>query len=398
MTASEGLQTGSDGSDTIEIGATGATLEERAPAGSLLDDLRAAVLPWLVSRALVVAALVLARRIYDDVGRLPRPVQLGQGLFAWDGAFYRAIAEDGFRAAGRASLRFFPLVPMISRGLGWVLPGHEATALIIVANASALVFLALLHHLTLRETGDASVARVAVWFAALVPVAAVLVMGYAEATAMMLGVAMFLMLRTRRFGWAALFGLLAGLCRPVGVLLVVPAVVEVVREWRGGTTRQRVAGVGAIASPFVGLLIFLAWVGAEFGDAGLPITEQNKDSLRGGFQDPFTRTYDAVRDAFHHHFGSVLHLAVAVVLVALVVVLARRLPASYAWYAGATILLGISAHNLDSFERYAMSTFPFVMAAALVVRREGWVRAAVALGGGSLFALSLLYFLGIVGP
>ena len=76
------------------------------------------------------------------------------------------------------------------------------------------------HRLALRETGDPGTARRAAWFAALFPAAAVLVLGYAEATAMMLGVVVFLGLRSRRFGWAIGAGFLAGLCRPVGVLLV----------------------------------------------------------------------------------------------------------------------------------------------------------------------------------
>src|SRR6478609_357308 len=195
-------------------------------------DLRVAALPWLLARVLVVGALAFSRDIYDKVGAPPRPVALGQGLFAWDAAFYRAIAEHGYRAVGDASLRFFPLVPMLARGLGWVLFGHTAVALLVVANGSALAFGALLHRLALRETGDAGVARRAAWFAALFPAAAVLVLGYAEATAMMLGVIVFLGLRSRRFGWAIAGGFLAGLCRPVGVLLVVPAAIEAGRGWR----------------------------------------------------------------------------------------------------------------------------------------------------------------------
>src|SRR6202035_849948 len=81
-------------------------------------DLRVAVVPWALARVLVVAALALSRHLFDEIGAPPRPVQLGQGLFAWDAAFYRDIAEHGYRTVGEASLRFFPLVPMLARGLG----------------------------------------------------------------------------------------------------------------------------------------------------------------------------------------------------------------------------------------------------------------------------------------
>src|SRR4051812_21999189 len=95
------------------------------------SDTRVAVLPWILSRVIVLAALSGARHLYDDLGRPPRPVQLGQGLFAWDGAFYRHIAEDGYREVGRGSLRFFPLVPMLAKGFGVVMFGHTAAALLV---------------------------------------------------------------------------------------------------------------------------------------------------------------------------------------------------------------------------------------------------------------------------
>ena len=362
-------------------------------------DVRVAVVPWVLGRFLVVGALALSRDIFDKVGAPPRPVALGQGLFAWDAAFYRDIAEHGYRAVGDASLRFFPLVPMLARGLGWVFFGHTAVALLVVANLSALGFGALLHRLALRETGDPGTARRAAWFAALFPAAAVLVLGYAEATAMLLGVVVFLGLRTSRFGWAVVAGFLAGLCRPVGVLLVIPAAVEVARGWKSASTRSRVTGVGAVVAPVAGAVAYLAWVGAEFGDFWKPISLQNQATLRGGFQDPFSRTVDAVGDLFGgDRFGSGLHIVWAVVFAALLVVLIRRLPASYSLYAAATLVLGLSARNLDSFERYCMSTFPFLLALALVTDREEVERGAYVLAAAGLVGYAALAFLGISGP
>ncbi len=374
---------------------------EEAPEGPRDDwrtDARVAVLPWILSRVIVLAALYGARHLYDDLGRLPRPVQLGQGLFAWDGAFYRHIAEDGYREVGRASLRFFPLVPMLGKGLGVVMFGHTAAALLVLVNVAAFLFLASLHRLVLRETGDAATASRTVWFAALFPLASVLVLGYAESIAMLLAVWMFMALRRGNFWWAALAGLGAGLCRPVGVLLVVPAVIE---GWRGfdhAAARDRIARIAAVVSPVVGVVAFLAWVGVEFGDAGLPISEQNKATLRGGFQDPFTRAVDGVTDAFHHHFSSVVHLAWAAGFVVLLVVVARKLPASYTWYCAATLLVALSAKNLDSLERYVMSSFPFVIGLAILAKREETERTVLVLAALGMAGYAVVFFLGLGAP
>ena len=362
-------------------------------------DLRVAVVPWALARALVVLSLALSRHVFDKIGTAPRPVALGQGMFAWDAAFYRDLAEHGYRAVGAGSLRFFPLVPLMARVLGWISFDHTAAALLVVANGSALLFGALLHRLALRETGDAALARRAAWFGALFPAAFVLVMGYAEATAMMLGVVVFLGIRSNRFWWAAFAGFLAGLCRPVGVLLVIPAAVEGVRGWRDASTESRISRVVAVVAPVAGAAAYLAWVGAEFGDFWKPISLQNQATLRGGFQDPVTRTIDAVGDLFGgDRFGSGLHIVWAVVFAALLVVLVRRLPASYSLYAAATLLLGLSAQNLDSFERYCWSTFPFVLALAVVTDRDEVERGAYVVVAAGLVGYATLAFLGIQGP
>jgi len=362
-------------------------------------DLRVAAVPWVLARVLVVASLALSRHLFDELGAPPRPVALGQGLFAWDAAFYRDLAEHGYRAVGEASLRFFPLVPLLSRALGWVFLGHTPAALLVVANGSALLFGGLLHRLALRETGDVALARRAAWFGALFPAAFVLVMGYAEATAMLLGVVVFLGIRSNRFWWAALAGFLAGLCRPVGVLLVVPAAVEAARGWRGASTGSRVSRVVAVVSPVLGAAAYLAWVGAEFGDFWKPISLQSRATLRGGFQDPVTRTVDAVGDLFGgDRFGSGLHVVWAVLFVVLLVVLVRRFPASYSLYGAATLLLGLSAQNLDSFERYCWSTFPFLLALAAVTDRDEVERGAYVVAAAGLVGYATLAFLGIQGP
>jgi hypothetical protein len=362
-------------------------------------DLSAAAVPWILARLLVVGSLGLARFVFDEVGSGRRPAALSQGLLSWDAAWYRAIAEHGYAALPKEALRFFPLYPLVGRWCGAVLADHTAAALLLITNVAALVFAALLHRLTLIETGDAAAARRAAWFGAVLPPAMCLVLGYAEGLALCFAVGMFLLLRSKRWLGAVPLGLLAGLCRPVGVLLMVPAAIEAARGWRGAPGRERIARVGAVASPGIGMAIYLVWVGARFGDLFEPLTIQNRARLRGGFVDPFTRVVDAVGDLTGgDRFGSGLHIVGIAACIVLVVVLARRLPASYAAYAATAVVLALTARNLDSFERYAMSTFPLVMAVALVTDRPDAERAANALAAGGLVVYSTLAFLGLYVP
>ncbi|HEV3450033.1 MAG TPA: hypothetical protein VG869_02420 [Acidimicrobiia bacterium] len=375
-------------------------LARRLGATRFVDrDLRAAVGPWLVARVIVAGALAVARFADDQVGARPRPVPLRQGLFAWDAAFYRDLATHGYAGLPRAALRFFPLVPLLTRGLGAVFLGNEGVALVVIANLSALVFVALLHRLAALETGDDALARRAAWFAAVFPPFAVLVLGYADATALALAAGTFLALRTRRFAVAVPLGLLSGLCRPVGVLLVVPAVLEAARGWHAAGRPDRARRAAAVVAPAAGLAAFLAYAGVAFGDALAPLTVQNQSHLRGRFEFPITSLVDGVRDVSNAgRFGPGAHVLWAVGFAALLVVVARRLPSSYTAYAALTLVLALSAHNLDSFERYCAGALPFLLAAAIVTRLPERERAGLALAAAAMLGYALLSFLGLYVP
>ncbi len=85
-------------------------------------------------------------------------------------------------------------------------------------------------------------------------------------------------------------------------------------------------------------------------------------------------------------------------LVALIVVLWRRWPASFTAYAIAATVVGLSARNLDSLERYSFSTVPFLVAAADLT--GGGTRERIVLVGlGALLVTgSVLAFSGVLVP
>jgi hypothetical protein len=368
----------------------------RSGAATWLHDTRAALLPWLLARVVVGATLALGRFSVNNIGVQRRPVALGQGLFAWDAAFYRAIAEHGYDRAG-GSLRFFPLVPVMARLVGWVT--GEAVALLLVVNVAALVLAVLLARLTRLETRDETAVDRVLWLVALAPPAAVLVLGYAEAVFMALSVGAFLCLRRRRWWAAAGIGYLAGLARPFGAVLAVAAAIESARDWRRAPARDRAARAAAVLAPPAGSATFLVWVGVRFGDWLEPLRLQQRGVARGGVKDPVASLgHSASALVGSDHVGTGLHFLSGVLFVALLVVVARRLPVSYTAFAGVGLALVLSARNLDSMERYGFSLFPFLVAAALLVRRELPARTVFVSCGGGLVAYSLLMFFGLYVP
>jgi len=376
---------------------------QRAP-----DSLREALLPFAVARVVVVGTLGLAHFIVDRTHpSVPgTAARVHAGLLGWDAGWYETIARQGYGALGRESLRFFPAVPLLTHALAWVPWLGDGPALVLLANAAALAATAMLYTLVRRETGDARVARRALWILSLLPAAFVLVMGYAESVLLVLAIGCFLALRpppgesTARphLAVAGVLAFAAALTRPIGVLLALAVVAEVVRWWPRLGRGERVAGLAAVAAPFVGVLAFLAWSKHTVGDWLAPLRVQLQNSHHGGLSDPFATLYHDATGVLHHHVGTALHVPWVLLALAMLVVCWRRLPAPYTLFAAAVLAVAVAGTNLDSFERYALSAFPLSIAAALVLTESQLERAVVALLSAGLAGYALLAFLNISVP
>ncbi len=320
-----------------------------------------------------------------------------QGLFSWDAGWYGSIAAHGYGFLGYSSLRFFPLFPLIVKAVSFVLLGNVRLSLLVVANLSDLCGLVLLVVLVARETGDDELATRSAWLMSLAPAAFTYVMGYAEATLLVFTVAGFIALRGHRWWWAMVFGILAGLTRPIGILFAIPAIVEALSGlWEVGI-RDRIARAAAVAGGPMGVVGYLSFLGLYYHHLLAPIHIEQRH--RGGFTDPLVTLYhEASMLISGHHLEEALHLPWALLSVALIVVAFWKLPASYGAFALAVILVALSGHNIDSFERYAMSAFPLVIAGACLTAGPRVERLVLAGLAASLVAYSTLAFLHLYVP
>ncbi len=344
--------------------------------------------PWLCGRGIVVAALGVVHAFPSHFTGLGVRHQV-VGLFGWDAAFYRSIAQHGYRAVESTDgLRFFPLYPLLAR-----LFGGSDVALLLIANLAMLAALAMLQALVLAWCDPLSAQRTAtraVWIMALGPGVTATVMGYAEPLFLVFAIGCCLALQRDSTLFAAALACLAALTRPVGLLLVVLFVVE---AWR---RRSAVTALGAVG-PLFGTGAYLAWVGGRTGDWLRPLRLQGHSNLRGANVDPVRAVWSALRAiGIEHRVGPGLHLLWAVLAVGLCVVAWRRVPAGGAAFAAALVLLSLTTRNLDSYERYLLAAFPLAIAAASL-RPPKWLdRAAiaglaVALAGYATLAFATTY-------
>lgn len=193
-------------------------------------------------------------------------------LLVWDAGWFLRVAVNGYPHGYTYDLNghlegnelaFFPLYPMLIRGISALGPSPQTAAIGVSWLASIGAAIALHMLGTTLYSKRAGWALVAICCSA--PVSVVLSMAYSEALFLAL-VAGMLAAAHRKVWWAAgLLGLGAALTRPTGAaaaLALAVAAIMAVRESR----RKAWQPLGAAALALAGVPLFLAWVGWRVGD------------------------------------------------------------------------------------------------------------------------------------
>jgi hypothetical protein len=324
------------------------------------------------------------------------------GLYVWDTEWYWGIARYGYDASG-GLIHFFPLTSIFAAAVAAVTRLPVSIALFAFCWAAALLFGALVHRLTVRESGNRPAAVRAAWLSQLAPGAFVLVMGYTEPLAGALAVGYFLAVRAPMAGrprsaWAAVpLGFLSGIARPTGVLLVIPGAVEGVRAahasgWRKADIARAV--LTALA-PGAGLASFLAYSRLRFGSWMLPFTEQVNVANRAAvMNNPFWTFGHVWQHDWRGHGHAVVIMSSLLIagFALLIVAVWRRLAVSYLAWTVPSFVLATGSQDFTSLPRYVGALFPALIAAALLARRP-WQWAPLLAGSCALLVWTAYFAL-----
>ncbi len=345
---------------------------------------RAALAAWVVAHVVIIAVQDLGQRATPHfAAQMPgRPElhHLFNQLYTWDTAWYLGIAQTGYSGVANDGVRFWPLLPLVTRGVA-AAGVPAATAILLVCWVGALLFGMLMYRLMLTVGGDAVAARRAAWLSQLAPGAFVLVMGYTEALSGVLAAAYLIAIRQsaksrRVWLWHAagfVSGLGSGLVRPTGLLLAAPGAIEVIRQ-RRDPAGQLVTRVLIALSPLMGTGLFLLWSHTVYGNWTLPYSIQKLEGLRGTYAgNPLTSALDSLNQVGNGAGAYTIVLVVA--SLGLLWGCVRRLPFSYTAWAALSVLAAITAPHLSSFARYSAGILPLLLVAAMLTRdrrRWGW--------------------------
>jgi hypothetical protein len=318
--------------------------------------------------AFYVAALVGAWLISNTGTVNGKPALTGRHMLGmhwrWDAIHYYSITVGGYtpdpavvpvdQSDPRGLPAFFPMLPLVIRGVATLLGGlrmpeahpfiaaepRTLLAGILVSHVATLLAFALLFQLIREETGDEGIARRAVFYAAIFPLAFFYDVPYTEPLFLAASVGAFLAARRRRWLWAGLCVAVASATRPVGILLLPAMAIELVVAWRRGELREEDwlrAPLGMLLGS-LGLGLFMLYLWRSTGDPLAFVHGQANFARETVF--PHTTLWRSLRYTLNPELSSsansyartVIHTAITVGFLLVSLVSVRRWRPSYLLY------------------------------------------------------------------
>jgi Gpi18-like mannosyltransferase len=220
---------------------------------------------WLLSRLLIITAMyaIAPAIIPDAVQNDPKFVaEVGWERFVgWDSYWYRSIATVGYEYADdfkQHSVAFFPLYPLITRGV-MSLGIPFAAAATVVNNFAFLGALLVLYN-WVKERQTLNAARWATAVLAWCPYSLFGTVTYTEGTFLFLSTAALQAFDQKQHVKAGILGALTTATRITGVPLIPTFLLVAWKE------RRSALAYGAGIATSLGLLVFMLYCAIRFGE------------------------------------------------------------------------------------------------------------------------------------
>ncbi len=362
-----------------------AIVQHKLPGATALVDVGLAL---LITRLAAYAIGFLANVLFPLRGprsfAMPfRRARFAEIFAAWDSGWYFDIAKRGyyFNPDAQSSIAFFPLYPLLMRAAAWPFGGTDRAiwlAGIAISMTSFGAALLVLHRFTDRLCGDRETARRAVLYLAVFPFSFFFSRVYTESLFLLLSVLAIAEAHRGRWWWAGLWGALATVTRPNGILVGVPLVCFALAG--RPNLRELLRRSVALALIPLGLATFCAYTYGLTGNplAWLAAQRHWNYSLGDAPWRPFVRLiWGLERYGFYDflltsRFASfeLIHGVTALLFLCLVPKVFQRLGPALGAYVLISLLPPLSASHLEGMGRYASVLFPiFILLARL---RSAW--------------------------
>lgn len=324
-----------------------------------------------------IAGLLFTRYRVPAFGMPFDRQKFAQVVAGWDSGWFFDIASRGyyFNPEGQSSIAFFPFYPMLMRALAWPFGATDRAiwiAGIVVSYVAFAWALLAVHRFTQQVFGDREAARRAVLYLAIFPFSLFFTRVYAESLFLLTSVLAVSSAYEGHWRRAGIWGALATLTRPNGILIALPLALLAL----GGRPAAGVLATRLVALSLVpaGLAAYCAYVYALSGDPlawlsaqedwgyslGHPPWEQLLKMLgrftKYGFYDYFFVSALAPFRLFHG--------VVALIFLALTPGIFKRLGVAMGSYVLVSLLVPLTGNALEGIGRYSAVLFPAFMLVA----------------------------------
>lgn len=293
---------------------------------------------------------------------------------AWDSGWYFDIASRGyyFNPDGQSSVAFFPMYPMLMRVVAWPFGGTDRAiwlaGIVVSCTAFGLALLAV-HRFTMQIFGDRDVARRAVLYLALFPFSLFFTRVYAESVFLLTSVLAVSGAYNGRWWRAGIWGALATLTRPNGILIGLPLALLAL----GGRPSPRLLAhrFAALLLIPAGLAGYCAYVYTLSGDplGWLSAQAHWGYSLGHWPWQQLLKMFDRIvkHGLYDYFFVSemapfrLFHGVAALIFLAITPAIFKRLGVAMGAYVLISLLVPLSSNALEGVGRYAAVLFPAFM-------------------------------------
>ncbi len=361
-----------------------------------------AILIFSCSRLVVALGLVFSQKYltnsieYWSAG----PLWYHQ-LLQWDSEWYFKIVKDGYQYNGDPTVQqnivFYPLFPMLARGLATIGGLAPADAMLLVSNVAGLLAIIMLFKLVREECGD-QLALATIALLGFFPASVLLSAGYTEPLALLLIVSFFLALKQKYYLSAALLAGLAIATRSTGIVLLPVLLWEI---WRNRDKKPFLpALLPCVLLATSGIWLFMIYLWSAFGTPfafadgqmafheGTTLTTRLVAALK---LEPFTRMM--LND--WNPWGQASWFTL--LFIVLLVLGWSRLRSSWTLFAMAVLLLPYltlsgGPAGFVSMSRFNLVSFPlFVVLADFGLRAKWLLAGVIGLFGALLFMNTALF-------
>ena len=295
-------------------------------------------------------------------------------LFHWDAEWYYRISRDGYGPTpGAPAMAFFPLVPLLARGIWELGIRHQLWAALVLSNTALFLACIGLYKIAEHETRDDKLAFRSVALLLVFPATVFHSNFYTEGTFLALSIWAFWFARQGKWLPAALCAYALGLTRSTSLLIAVPFACELlgyerfadIRSAFAALRRPRAAWLSIFAAP-LGVASYFIYLLITTGDAFSPIVVQ------GGWGRHLAPFWVAFQEAFDHErlYTALVFFGVGILSVAIIGLAAARSRPSLVIYAFGVLAYSVSFATSESMVRLVSVAFPMYLGLALATRRS----------------------------